>query len=129
VTWIGESLGPWTYLVMLFGWAIPVWVVQFAYGWRVILAHWRTYVGATTVATAYLSLTDALALGQGIWEISPARSIGLFVGNVPIEEILFFACTNSFVVGLAILGTQAPLPRFLRRTPAQPSREARSASR
>ena len=49
--------------------------------------------------TLYLSVADALAIQAGTWTINPAFTSGLvFVGRLPVEEMVFFLLTNVLVV-------------------------------
>ena len=47
--------------------------------------------------TLYLCLADSYAISEGIWTLEPATRTGWELGNLPIEEALFFALTNLFV--------------------------------
>ncbi len=96
--------GHWTYLVLILGWALPVVVAQWLYGWRSLLAAWRPALAAIALATAWLTIADSFALRAGTWTISPADSLGLFLpGRVPIEEAVFFLVTNTLVVQALVL--------------------------
>ncbi len=86
-----------TYLFLILVWALPPIILQWIFGWKWLAQHRRAWVFGILIPTIYLSLADATALGV-VWTISPAKSTGLFVGNVPIEEILFFLVTNTLVV-------------------------------
>ncbi len=103
-------LGPWTYLTLILGWALPIIVAQWLYGWRTLLGAWRPALATVVLATAWLTIADSFALRAGTWTISPARSLGLFLpGHVPIEEAVFFLVTNTLVVqALVLLRATAP---------------------
>jgi lycopene cyclase domain-containing protein len=89
---------PGTYLTLILSWALLPVIVQMAMGadilWRYrVLVFW-----ALTPATLYLGFADSLAIGAGTWTIDPAQSTGILIGNLPLEEGLFFLMTNLLVV-------------------------------
>lgn len=86
------------YLGAIVAWAAPVLALQWAVGGRYLWAvRWRLFL-AVGVPTAYLWVADALAIGWGIWELSPAFTTGLAIGGLPVEEAVFFLLTNLLVV-------------------------------
>ncbi len=95
-------LEQWTYLALELGWALPPIILQWLVGWRYLRREWRVWIPAILIPTVYLSVADSTALGT-VWTISPAHSLGLMVGNVPIEEIVFFLITNTLVVQSILL--------------------------
>lgn len=97
--------GHFTYIVFLLAWAIPALALQWWAGARVLYAHARVLVIAALVSTTYLSAADSVALHAGIWVIHADRVLGPAVGNVPIEESLFFLATNLLVIQTVILVT------------------------
>ncbi|MFN2568573.1 MAG: lycopene cyclase domain-containing protein [Candidatus Dormibacteria bacterium] len=112
-------MGRLTYLAMLLPWALFVLAIQWAAGLPSVRRRLRVVLVATLVPTAYLIAADSYALSQGIWAIHDDRIIGVRLGNVPVEECLFFLATNLVVVQSIILLT-APesrdrMSRLLRR--------------
>ncbi len=91
-----------TYLALELGWALPPIVLQWLAGWRLLQRQRRAWLLGILIPTVYLSLADSMALGI-VWTISPSRSLGLLIGNVPVEEIFFFLLTNTLVVQSVIL--------------------------
>ncbi len=91
-----------TYLVLEVGWAIPPIVLQWLAGWRLLARQARAWLLGIVISTLYLSFADSTALGV-VWTIQPAKSLGLYIGNVPIEEVLFFLLTNTLVVQTVLL--------------------------
>lgn len=91
-----------TYLALELGWALPPILLQWLAGWRLLQRQRRAWLLGILIPTVYLSLADSMALGI-VWTISPSRSLGLLIGNVPVEEILFFLLTNTLVVQSVIL--------------------------
>ena len=82
-----------TYLSLILVWALPPLLIQIAYGGD-ILWHHRRLIGNVIIPLGlYLSLADSVALGAGIWAISPYQSTRILIGTLPVEEALFFFVT------------------------------------
>jgi putative membrane protein len=96
-------LGHFTYLVLELVWAIPILTLQWAVGWKTLLKRRRTLLLALIIPTAYLSCSDGVAIAQSIWTLHPGRIVGLRLGDVPVEEVVFFLLTNAMVVNSVIL--------------------------
>jgi len=93
------------YLGAILAWAGPVLAVQWAFNWEVLLRNRRTVLLAIGIPTCYLWLVDRAAIALGLWAFSPARTTGIAVLGLPIEEALFFLVTNVFLVqGLVLFG-------------------------
>ena len=86
-----------TYFALLLGWALPPIVLQWIAGWQWLNQHRRTWLLGILIPTAWLVFADSTALGI-VWTIAPPKSTGVFVGNVPVEEVIFFLLTNTLVV-------------------------------
>ncbi len=86
------------YFGMIAAWAAPILALQWGFGGDLVL--WRPYVllAGFLVPTLYLWLADRLALGLGIWWISPELSSNWAIFGLPVEEALFFLLTNLLVV-------------------------------
>ena len=98
---VGFFFGPesLTYMTLILMWALPPVMIQLAYGADILRNRGRLVVIALLISSVYLSLADALAIYIGIWTISPAQTIGLYLGGVlPFEEALFFFMTNVLLV-------------------------------
>ena len=95
---------PGTYLAITLTWALPAIAPQLAFG-ADILWHYRRLLGTVILTGAgYLSAMDALAIGSGTWTIDPAQSTGIFIGNLPIEEAVFFVITVVLIsFGITLL--------------------------
>ena len=92
-----------TYLVFELGWAAPVLIVHWLLGRRVLLPRLRLITIAAGIPTLYLSCADGVAIHSGIWALHADRIVGWHVGNVPIEETIFFLLTNLMVVQTVLL--------------------------
>ncbi len=86
------------YLLFELIWALPVLALQWALGWRYLLRTWRLWVPALMALTIYFSLADAVAIQQGIWRFDERALVGLSVGNVPVEEVLFYGLTGAMIL-------------------------------
>jgi lycopene cyclase domain-containing protein len=104
---------PGTYLAITLTWALPVIAPQLAFG-ADILWHYRRLLGTVILTGAgYLSAMDALAIRSGTWTIDPAQSTGIFVGNLPIEEAVFFVITIVLIsFGITLLLAQVSQTRL-----------------
>ncbi|MGV3526329.1 MAG: lycopene cyclase domain-containing protein [Candidatus Sericytochromatia bacterium] len=85
------------YLGLILVWALPVLGLQWSCGGDLLLKRWRACYLTAFGVSAYLWIADAFALAQGVWSISPRYTLGWQVGNLPFEEMLFFAVTNLMV--------------------------------
>ncbi len=86
-----------TYFALLLGWALPPIFLQWLAGWKWLNAHRRVWLLGILIPTVWLVAADSTALGV-VWTIAPNKSTGIFFGNVPIEEVVFFTLTNMLVV-------------------------------
>lgn len=98
---IGLLVSGWrsgTYLGWELSWALPPIVLQLLVGGDIL---WQRVVemGALLLpAILYLCITDALAIAVGIWTIDPQQSVGVRLGVLPLEEVVFFALTSALVM-------------------------------
>jgi len=107
---------PGTYLGLELAWGLPPVMLQLGFGADILWRHRRLVAAVLLPATAYLSAADALAIGAGTWTIDPAQSLGLVVGLLPVEEILFFLLTVTLVTfGLVLLLSTDSATRVPRR--------------
>ena len=95
---------PGTYLGLELAWALPPIALQVALGADELWSHRRAVLTGLLPITLYLCAADALAIRAGVWHISEAQSLRLFLGGLPIEEAVFFLLTNTLVVfGVTLL--------------------------
>jgi lycopene cyclase domain-containing protein len=112
---IGTTSG--LYLGLILVWAAPVLAAQWYIAAPYAAALPRVFALAVTVPTLYLQVADRIAIGAGIWSISPRYTTGLHLAGLPIEEALFFLVTNLLVVQGVLLflrPARAPAPRTVR---------------
>jgi len=91
------------YLGLILTWSGPVVVLQWGYNGRLLEQTWRAWLPPLVVATCYLWIADAIAIGLGIWSISTVHTVGWSIGGLPIEEMTFFLMTNAMVLFGVIL--------------------------
>ncbi len=88
----------WLYLVFLLAWALPILGLQWIVGWRKLWQQRTKWPWVILVVGSYLTLADAVAIGQHVWFFQPALISGWTIGNVPIEEALFYFLTTAMIV-------------------------------
>ena len=86
------------YLGLILAWAAPVLSLQWFIGTATLWAMRRIWLLGVLVPTIYLWIADRIAIGSGIWHISPTYTTGLELFGLPIEEATFFLVTNLLVV-------------------------------
>jgi len=104
----------WTYLSIIFFWAMPPIIIQWLFG-ADILWHYRKLVfWAIFIPGLYLSLMDIVALKETTWSISPSQTTGiLFFEILPLEEVVFFFITNMLITfGMTLLLATVSQKRF-----------------
>jgi len=91
--------GPSTlYLGAILAWASPVLAIQWAFGWPHLLRARRAVAVGIGVPTAYLWVIDRFAITNGLWVLSDTYTLGIAPLGLPVEEAVFFAITNVFIV-------------------------------
>ena len=86
------------YLPFLLVWALPVLAVQWLAGGRYLWRERRRWPWIVLVLGVYFTLADAIAIAAGIWSFDHGQLLGVYLGNVPIEETLFYLLTAAMVV-------------------------------
>jgi lycopene cyclase domain-containing protein len=91
-----------SYLLHLGVWAAPMLALQAA-----VLAwtggSMRAALVPVAAVTAWLVAADHVAISAGVWHFDEAKILGLRIGAVPVEEVLFFLVTNALIAGGTIL--------------------------
>jgi lycopene cyclase domain-containing protein len=99
--------GRWSYLWHLGTWAGPILALQVAMiAWtssRPASAILRVAAVPIFTVTAWLVAADHVAISAGIWRFGEGTTLGVRLGTVPVEEVLFFLTTNALVAGGTIL--------------------------
>ncbi len=99
--------GKTAYLWHLLGWAGPVLLLQALGVWAKYRARTGDVMAAilppALVVGAWLSFWDHFAIASGVWRFSTEKTLGVKVGAVPVEEVLFFFLTSLLVAfGVAL---------------------------
>lgn len=85
------------YLVHLLGWMLPVIALQWGIAWRIFLRNRRAVFLPPVIIGTYYVLADSVAVNAGVWYFDPQQILGVFIGPLPVEEILFFYITALLV--------------------------------
>ncbi len=88
----------WPYLPFLLVWALPVIAIQWLAGGRYLWRERGLWPWIVLGLCIYFSLADAVAIEAGIWSFDTKSLIGLWLGPVPVEEVLFYFLTATMVV-------------------------------
>ncbi len=78
-----------TYLLVLAGCVLGTLPLELLLGVRVY-RQWRRLVLTLVPVAAVFVTWDALAVRAGQWSYDPRQTVGVVVGNLPVEEVLFF---------------------------------------
>lgn len=111
--------GHWAYLPFLLAWALPIVAVEWLAGARILWRERGVWPWIVLALTAWFTLADAVAIGAGIWRFDTASLLGLYLGPVPIEEILFYLLTSAMVVQGFVLLHAGMTHRLVRRARAR----------
>ena len=87
-----------TYAGLILVWSFPPLLLQWGLGAQALLTSAKIWMPLWAGFTLYLCLADAFAISEGIWTITSSTRSGIEMGILPIEEALFFALTNLFVL-------------------------------
>ncbi|MGB8652335.1 MAG: lycopene cyclase domain-containing protein [Mycobacteriales bacterium] len=78
-----------TYLLVLAGCVLGTLPLELVLGVRVY-RQWRRLLLTLLPVLAVFVTWDALAVRAGHWRYDPRQLVGLTIGNLPVEELLFF---------------------------------------
>jgi lycopene cyclase domain-containing protein len=78
-----------TYLLVLAGCLLGTAPLELVLHTRVY-ARWRRLLLTLLPVFVVFTVWDVLAIRAGHWTYDPRQTTGVHVGNVPIEELLFF---------------------------------------
>jgi lycopene cyclase domain-containing protein len=87
----------WPYLPFLLVWALPVIAIQWALGGRYLWRERHVWPWVALGLTAWFTLADAIAISAGVWRFDERALVGVALGPVPLEEILFYLLTALMV--------------------------------
>lgn len=97
-----------SYRDLILTWALPPIMLQVGFGGDILWRNRRLIATSILTSTAYLGLTDSLAIESGTWRINPAKTIEHdVIPNLPFEELLFFFLTNVLLsFGVTLVQTK-----------------------
>jgi len=87
----------WTYFLHLVGWTAPILALQWIMVRPVLRRNLREVLLASCISTAFFSAIDTFAIRSGIWYFDHQMILGLYLGPLPLEEVLFFFITSLLV--------------------------------
>ena len=85
------------YLSHILLWMLPVILIQWALAWKVFRRNLKAVLIPPLLIGTFYSLADSVAVREGIWYFDPKQNLGITVGPLPIEEIIFFYITALLV--------------------------------
>ena len=100
----------WHYFVHLTAWTGPLIALQWFVGWKVFRRNLRAVFLPAVVGTVFFSAMDQVAVRSGIWFFDENQILGLKIGLLPVEEVMFFFLTSLLVTQSLLL----LLPRLYR---------------
>ncbi|PID85553.1 MAG: beta-cyclase [Chloroflexi bacterium] len=104
---------PGTYLALELSWALIPIMIQLAFGCDILWHYRRLVLLGIIPPTLYLSFADVLAINSGTWTIDPAQSLNIFIGSLPVEELIFFLLTNTLLMfGMTLALAAESQPRL-----------------
>lgn len=91
------------YLFHLLAWSLPFLGLQWIIGYRIFLRNWRAILYPTLIGGTYYTIVDMFAVRSGIWFFDPNQILGIHLGPLPLEEVLFFYITSWLVCQSLVL--------------------------
>lgn len=74
--------------------------------------QWRRFLGANLIVAALFLVWDCYFTHLGVWGFNPDYVMGLYLFNLPVEEVLFFIC-----IPYACVFSHYALNQLLKRNP------------
>ena len=85
------------YLNHILYWMGPVILIQWVLAGKVFLRNLTAVFIPPLVMGTYYSLADIVAISSGIWYFDENQILGVYIGPIPLEEVLFFFITALLV--------------------------------
>lgn len=78
------------YLIVLLLVFVPTFATSLLHTKNELRPHLRLALGTITISAVPFIIWDYLATLRGHWEFNPKFNLGIYIANLPLEEILFF---------------------------------------
>jgi len=86
------------YASSIIAWTGPVIALQWLVGGTYIMRNRRDLTLSLIPPTIYLWTIDSYAISVGLWTIASEKTVGIYIGPLPIEEMMFFLFANVMTV-------------------------------
>jgi lycopene cyclase domain-containing protein len=99
-----SALGPYSYLIWLLAWSLPIVAGQWLAFAGFLARTARRWLPLALGLGVYFGFADAIGIASGVWQIDDATTLGVRLGGVlPFEEALFFILTTLMVAQTTML--------------------------
>ena len=82
---------PYTYLIIDLACVFIPLIASF-YPKHPFYKHWLSFFKANIIITILFLIWDYAFTAMGVWGFNSEYLTGIFLGNLPLEEVLFFIC-------------------------------------
>ncbi|QDO92795.1 lycopene cyclase domain-containing protein [Formosa sediminum] len=82
---------PFTYLLIDFA-CISIPLIASFYPKHAFYKHWPAFFKANSLITIFFLIWDYAFTEMEVWGFNPEYLTGLYIANLPLEEVLFFIC-------------------------------------